>query len=77
MAETEFKLTKDKTIDNSTIWLPVTTTFLVIFMPVCSLDFIPLSAKFGWIEEFEDELEKTKEDQQYILFKEKVKKRGT
>jgi hypothetical protein len=37
-----------------------------------------LSQRFSnRIEDFEDELEKTKEDQQYILFKEKVKKRGT
>ncbi len=116
MADIEFKLTKNRTIGNSTVWLPIATTFLVVFMAVVAIwffrggsfrlyaslffglysivgqvwiavlllgltqtiVFIPLhllSQRFSnRIEDFEDELEKTKEDQQYLLFKEKVKK---
>lgn len=112
----EFKLTKNRTIGNSTIWLPMATIFLVVFMAVITIWFLKggsfrlyaslffglysivgqvwiavlllgltqtivfmplhlLSERFSnRIEDFEDELEKTKEDQQYILFKEKVKK---
>lgn len=107
---------KIRGIDNSNVWMPIATTFLVIFLIaiivwflrggsfqlyaslffglyfltrqvwvavlllglVQSIIFIPLhllSQRFSnRIEDFEGELEKTKEDQQYFIFKEKVRK---
>lgn len=105
-----------KGIDNTTIWLPVATTFLIAFLIVVmwwffnggsfrlyasiffglyyltrqiwlavllvgiaqNIVFIPLHLLgdhfSNRIEDFENELKKTTEDQQYLLFKEQVRK---
>lgn len=103
-------------IDNSRVWMPIATTFMVLFLiaalvwffrggsfrlyaslffglysligqvwiavlllgVVQSIVFIPLhmlSHRFSnRIEDFEDELEKTSDEQQYFVFKERVRK---